>query len=167
MSASRAVVPVTRKQVKAFVREHHRHGPTPPAADVLRVGLVVDGQLVAVAMAGTPSAPALMDGVTLEVTRVAVEGYVRNACSQLYGALWRAAQALGWQRMVTYTRTDESGASLRAVGWIPEARLPARTSTGWENRPGRQAADVPVERIRWRVGTPTCAASQEAVRGAS
>jgi len=144
------LVNVTRAEVKAFVRSHHRHNARPPAADVIRVGLRRDGQLVAVGMAGTPSAPALMDGRTLEVTRLAVEGQVTNACSRLYGALWRAARSLGWTRMVTYTRADESGASLRAAGWTRDADLAARERVGWDNRPGRESSE-PVERVRWVV----------------
>jgi len=50
------------------------------------------------------------------VTRVASDGYV-NACSQAYGALRRAAVALGYVRLVTYSLPDEGGASLRAAGW--------------------------------------------------
>ncbi len=41
----------------------------------------------------------------------------KNACSMLYGAAWRAARALGWLRLVTYTLPEEGGASLRAAGW--------------------------------------------------
>lgn len=37
--------------------------------------------------------------------------------SALYGAAWRAAKALGWRRLITYTLTSESGASLRGAGW--------------------------------------------------
>jgi hypothetical protein len=39
------------------------------------------------------------------------------ACSMLYGAAWRAARALGYRRLVTYTLASEGGASLRAAGW--------------------------------------------------
>lgn len=50
------------------------------------------------------------------MTRLATDG-TRNACSMLYGACWRAARALGWRRLVTYTLPSEGGASLRAAGW--------------------------------------------------
>jgi hypothetical protein len=58
----------------------------------------------------------LMDGWTAEVTRVATDG-TRNACSILYGAAWRAARALGYRKLVTYTLPEEGGASLRGAGW--------------------------------------------------
>jgi len=67
-------------------------------------------------MAGRPIARRLDDGTTLEVTRVATDG-AANACSMLYGALRRAAVALGFVRLVTYTLPEEGGASLRASGW--------------------------------------------------
>jgi hypothetical protein len=35
----------------------------------------------------------------------------------LYGSLRRAALALGFVRLVTYTLPEEGGASLRASGW--------------------------------------------------
>lgn len=47
----------------------------------------------------------------------------------LYGAIWRAAKAMGYLVCITYTQADECGASLRAVGWIKVKDLPARR--GW------------------------------------
>ena len=51
-----------------------------------------------------------------------------NANSCLYGAAWRAAQALGYRRLITYTQEGESGASLRGAGWKVVAERPARGS---------------------------------------
>jgi hypothetical protein len=56
------------------------------------------------------------DGVTVEITRLCTNG-TRNAYSFLYGAATRAAFALGYQRIGTYTLPEEGGASLRAAGW--------------------------------------------------
>jgi hypothetical protein len=44
----------------------------------------------------------------------------------LYGAIWRAARAMGYVRCITYTQADEGGASLRAVGWVRVKDLPPR-----------------------------------------
>ncbi|HBA4330140.1 TPA: hypothetical protein J5G02_005064, partial [Escherichia coli] len=52
----------------------------------------------------------------------------RNANSALYGAVWRAAKAMGYQRCITYTQADESGASLRAAGFVRVKELPPRKS---------------------------------------
>lgn len=41
----------------------------------------------------------------------------QNACSMLYGACARAAQAIGFVRIQTYILESELGTSLRATGW--------------------------------------------------
>lgn len=69
------------------------------------------------------------DGHTVEVIRTATDG-TDNANSMLYGACWRAAKALGYDRLITYTQAGESGASLRAAGWRVVAERPARP--GWD-----------------------------------
>jgi hypothetical protein len=35
----------------------------------------------------------------------------------LYSAAWRAAKALGYKKLITYTLPEEGGASLRASNW--------------------------------------------------
>ena len=35
----------------------------------------------------------------------------------LYAAAWRAAQAMGYRKIITYILDTESGTSLRAAGW--------------------------------------------------
>lgn len=35
----------------------------------------------------------------------------------LYSHSWKAAKALGYKRLITYTLPDEGGASLRASNW--------------------------------------------------
>ncbi|SLB33401.1 XF1762 family protein [Mycobacteroides abscessus] len=69
--------------------------------------------------------------------------------SMLYGAAWRAAKAMGYRRLVTYTLASESGASLRAAGWRVVARRPPRK--GWD-MPGRPRVDTTrhsVQRTLW------------------
>jgi hypothetical protein len=51
---------------------------------------------------------------------------VRNANSMLLGAAWRAARAMGYRTLTTYTQHGESGASLRAVGFTRVAELSPR-----------------------------------------
>jgi hypothetical protein len=70
-----------------------------------------------VAIVGRPVARELAaDDFAAELTRCCTDG-TRNACSMLYSAAWRAARALGYRRLVTYTLASEGGASLRAAGW--------------------------------------------------
>jgi hypothetical protein len=42
---------------------------------------------------------------------------VKNAASKLYGAAWRAAKAMGYKRLITYTLIEEEGTSLKAAGY--------------------------------------------------
>lgn len=144
------LVPLTQRQAAAAISEWHRHN-RPPRGDVIRVGLADDdGQLVAVGCAGRPVARHLDNGLTLEITRVATDG-TRNANSRLYGALCRAALALGYRRVITYTQASESGASLRAAGWRVLAQLPPRR--GWDApRRSRDNSDYQsVQRVLWEV----------------
>jgi hypothetical protein len=109
------LVPVSFREAFAFVEAHHRHHE-PPRGCVFCVGVAREATVVGVAVVGRPVSRMLQDGWTAEVTRVATNG-TRNACSILYGAAWRAARALGYRRLVTYTLPHEGGASLRGAGW--------------------------------------------------
>lgn len=134
------VVPVRQRDARAFVAMWHRH-LAPPAGAVFCLG-VADGDRVlrGVAMVGRPVARHLDDGATLEVNRTATDG-TPNANSMLYGAAWRAARALGWSRLITYTQAGETGASLRAAGWRIIGERAARA--GWDTpaRPRTERAE--------------------------
>jgi hypothetical protein len=131
------LVPVSQAVAEDCVVRWHRH-LDPPVGDIFRVGVATDdGVLVAVGIAGRPTARNLQDGQTIEVTRIAADG-TRNACSMLYGALRRAGFALGYTRVITYTQDDEGGASLRAAGYRVVAQRPPHK--GW-SRPSRPRDD--------------------------
>lgn len=122
-----SIVPVTFREACAFVERLHRHNK-PPRGHKFSIGVRgEDGALAGVAMAGRPVARHFDDGLTLEVNRTCTDG-THNANSILYGAIWRAAKAMGYMRCITYTQHDESGASLRAAGWTRVKDLPARGS---------------------------------------
>jgi hypothetical protein len=116
---------------------------------------MVGGVLVGVGVAAVPVARMLADGRTVEITRIATDGHA-NACSRIYGALCRAAAALGYTRATTTTLATESGASPRAAGFVEVARrAPSEWRRGGEIS-GRYVADlfgnrtVPSEvMIRW------------------
>jgi hypothetical protein len=97
-------------------------------------------RLVGVVIAGHPVARKADDGRTIELVRLTTEGD-RNACSRLYSAACRAAFAMGYLRVITYTLEDEPGSSLRAAGFSEDALLGER-GEDWTNRPGR-AAELP------------------------
>ena len=45
-----------------------------------------------------------------------------NACSILYAAAYRAARAMGYNKVVTYILDTENGTSLKAAGYTCEGR---------------------------------------------
>lgn len=138
------VIPITFREACAFVAQLHRHNK-PPRGHKFSIGLKDGEKLVGVAMAGRPVARHFDDGLTLEVNRTCTDG-TRNANSMLYGAIWRAAKAMGYQRCITYTQADETGASLRAAGWVKVKDLAARK--GW----AESTADAAMKAMRDAVG---------------
>lgn len=127
------LVPIRFRDASDFVGMWHRHHQ-PPVGCKFCIGVADDeGVLRGVAIIGRPVARHLDNGYTLEVTRTATDG-TTNVNSLLYGAAWRAAKALGYSRLITYTQAGETGASLRGAGWRIVAQRPA--NPGW-NRPSR------------------------------
>jgi hypothetical protein len=141
------VVPITLQEANEFVQRLHRHHP-PVRGHKFSLGAERLGELVGVAIIGRPVSRMLQDGRTLEVTRLCTDG-TRNACSFLYGAAARAAFALGYNRIGTYTLPDEGGASLRASGW----RLIGKRGGGSWDVPSRPRVDKhPTQpKLRWEL----------------
>lgn len=109
--------------------------------------------MVGVGMAGNPARVWQGTGRVV-ISRVAVlEGldtvgdHAAPACSMIYGALCRAARALGYRETWTYTLPEESGASLRAAGFRDMGLTRAEE---WD-RPSRSraAAVRPEAKRRW------------------
>ena len=53
------------------------------------------------------------------VTRLCTDG-TKNACSMLYAASARVAEAAGYKRIQTYILETETGGSLKASGWADD-----------------------------------------------
>lgn len=143
---------VSLKDANAYVEALHRHSKPVRghkfSLSAWRMSKEMnDGQMVGVAICGRPIARMLDDGQTIEVLRLCTDGSV-NACSFLYGACRRAAKALGYKRIITYTKADEGGASLRASGFVEKGRTTARA---WDcpSRPRDADHHELSERIRW------------------
>jgi hypothetical protein len=110
-----AITPITIREANQYVRTYHRHhGPVTGAKFALAVS--DESGVRGVALVGRPVARHYDDNWTLEVNRCCTDG-VTNGCSMLYAAAWRAARAMGYRRLITYTLQSESGASLRGAGW--------------------------------------------------
>jgi hypothetical protein len=143
--------PITLREARAFVDLHHRHHRAPQGG-LFAVAVGEAEAVVGVAIIGKPVARFNNDGWTAEVTRVAVvnpctvehdrehpkDGCSHDACSRLYGAAWRAARALGYRRLLTYTLASERGTSLRAAGW----RIVGQTDGGSWSRASRPRVDT-------------------------
>jgi len=143
------IVPVTFRQATSFIAEHHRHH-RPPRGMKFALGISDGCRLVGVATVGRPVARHLDDGSTVEVTRTCTR-QVPNANSKLYGAAWRAARAMGYSRLITYTQQGESGISLRAAGFVRVAELRARPGWHTPSRPRANGKVDHVTRTRWEI----------------
>ena len=131
-----SAVPLTLAEANEFVRRHHRHHKR-CVGHKFSIGVAMGESIVGVAIVGRPVSRHRDDGLTLEVARLCTDG-TRNACSFLYGAAARAAFALGYKRIGTYTMPEEGGASLRASGWKMIAETPGAS---W-SVPSRPRVDV-------------------------
>lgn len=141
--------PTTFREACDFIRKHHRHHK-PPAGCRFVIGVELNGELVGVIVAGRPVSRVLDDGYTLEATRCCTDG-TPHAASKLYAAVRRAAAAMGYKRVITYTLAEETGTSLRAAGWQPEAKSPGG-SWSRPNRP-RQDPNPTGPKVRWGAST--------------
>lgn len=149
------IIPITFKKACEFVTSLHRHNKA-PRGHKFSIGLVnEEKQLVGVAMAGRPVSRHFDNGLTLEVNRTCTDG-TKNANSMLYGAIWRAAKAMGYVRCITYTQSEETGASLRAAGWVKVREIKARkswaeSSTGEYAKMRDPIGNGGVERVLWEI----------------
>ena len=110
------IVPISLRTANAYVAKQHRHHK-PVTGHKFSIGCTnAQNVLVGVAIVGRPVSRYLDDGQTLAVNRLCTDG-TKNACSMLYAAAWRAAQAMGYRKIITYILDTESGTSLSAAGW--------------------------------------------------
>jgi hypothetical protein len=139
------IIPCSLADANAMVSQYHRHHkPTPGAKFCLGI---TDGESVrGVAIIGRPVSRILDDGWTLEVNRCCTDG-VRNGCSMLYSAAWRAVRALGYRRLITYTMEQEGGASLRGAGW---KLIGAAGGGSWNSKSRPRVDSHPLqEKLKW------------------
>ena len=130
------LVPLTLAEARRYVADHHRHNE-PPVGHRFSIGLRRGDVLVGVVIAGHPVARKADDGRTLELVRLTTEGD-RNACSRLYAAACRAAEAMGYRKVITYTLAEEPGSSLRAAGFHEDGRTEGHE--GWKHGDGARNA---------------------------
>jgi len=143
------VVPCERDEANAFVMQHHRHLGEVPGH---RFSLAVsdpDGKVRGVAIVGRPIGRYDEDGWTVQVLRSATDG-CPNAPSALSGACRRAAFALGYRRVLTFTLKSESGVSLRASGFVLVGEAGKPDGAGWSSASRPRVDKAPRQRkLRW------------------
>lgn len=144
---SLSLAPISIGDAREWIDRTHRHHKAPLSA-LFAIGVARDGEIVGVATVGRPVARGNQDGWTAEVTRVAVLDDVPNACSMLYGACWRAARAMGYRKLITYTLVTEPGTSLKAAGWKVVGEVKGRS---W-HRDARPRVDKHplIDKVRWQ-----------------
>ena len=128
--------PITYAEACEYIRLHHRHHD-PPQGHKFSIACKSGDRIVGVVTVGRPVARHLDDTWTAELTRCCTDG-TPNASSKLYAAAWRAARAMGYKRLITYTLASESGTSIRAAGWRV---LNSTAGGGTWNRPDRPRVD--------------------------
>jgi hypothetical protein len=140
------LAPITVSAARRQVKDWHRHLPELQGG-LFAVQVVDDtnGDCVGVGIAGNPSRVWQNSG-RIVITRVATVG-AGNACSAIYGSLARAAKALGYKEIWTYTLAEEPGTSLRAAGFMDMGM----TDGGEWSRPSRSRAPAirPEPKRRW------------------
>lgn len=129
--AKATIVPCTVKAAMRWVREVHRHLPELQGG-LFAAAVEIENEIAGVGIAGNPCR-VWQTQRKIYLSRIATVGR-ENACSALYGALCRAAKALGYREAWTYTLPEEDGTSLRAAGFIDMGM----TKGGSYDRPCRE-----------------------------
>lgn len=143
--------PITLREASAYIDKHHRHNAG-PAFHKFSVCLRVPGEPepMGVAVASIPKARHQMDGKTLEINRCCTDPRYADVCSRLYASMIRIGREMGYCRFLTYTLPEESGSSLRAVGFQPDGAVKLSAS-GWDcpSRPRDVGKSSVREKLRW------------------
>jgi hypothetical protein len=147
--------PLTRSEARGAVAAFHSHHK-PHVQQILSIGYErEDGLITCACVVERPKARTMCDGVTWEVSRLAIGPEAPSyAASRLLGAVTRAAKALGIRRMISYTRADEPGTCYKASNWeqVAHVRGEPWTHGNKKNRwlPGFYVPSTEVvPRVRW------------------
>ena len=116
MSEDMMAVPLSLRRANELVTSLHRHHQ-PVRFHLFSIGAEKDGGLCAAAIVLRPvNQNTTASAFIAEVSRLASDG-TKNACSFLLSRCAKAAFAMGYFAIQTYTLPEETGASLRAAGW--------------------------------------------------
>lgn len=107
------IVPVSLREANEFLAKYSRQY-RPMRGCKFSVGCAVDERLVGAVIAGRVRE----DAQALQIDRIYTTGG-RAAYGMLYGAAARAAQALGYWRVIAFLPEGKPDSALRAAGWQP------------------------------------------------
>lgn len=105
------IVPASLQETNDYLAGHIRQY-RPMHGCKFSVGCALDGELVGAAIVGR----CRDDSQALQIDRIYTTGG-RTAYGMLYGAAARAAQALGYWRIIAFLPADRPDSALRAAGW--------------------------------------------------
>ena len=147
-----SIVPITIGDARKWIERHHSHHHA-PLGGLCAVAIAEDGRVCCVGMLSHPVARKLHEKRTIaEINRVASDGTAPHAASKAIGALSRAAIALGYRRLVSYTLLGEAGTSYRAAGWWPTSKNDGGDwSVATRKYVGKKAVQ-PGAKVRWEFG---------------
>ncbi len=153
------IVPCSLRKANDFVECYHRHNlRTSRDGGKFAVAVASSSAIVGVAIVGNPLSATLMDGFTAEVLRACVlPDAPRNCNSLLYGACRRIWFEMGGRKILTYTLTEESGASIRGAGWTLADTIKGHDTATWgksDHLRRREQAILGVSKRRWESINP-------------
>ena len=140
------IQPCELRDANSLIASIHRHHK-PVQGHRFSLKAVADSGIVGVAVCGRPVARLTDASTVIEITRVATDG-TPNACSMLYAACRRAAQALGYRKVQTFILEKEREFPLKRqvfdlrrcrlveTGLALVSRADGRTSRNVQSRSG-------------------------------
>jgi hypothetical protein len=151
--------PITIKQANEFVEKHHRHHrPTTRNSGKWAISVIdkASERLVGVAITGNPVSASFMDGYTLEITRLCIlEDAPKGTASFLISKCSNIWRQIGGKRILTYTLSHESGASLKGAGWEKVGEVEPHNN--WKNKSNMDGKErdlleiYQLKKYRWQV----------------
>ena len=135
------LVPLSLREANDFLAKHSR-SYRPMRGCKFCVGCALDGELAGAAIAGR----CREDGQAVQIDRIYATGG-RTAYGMLYGAAARAAQALGYWRIIAFLPEGRPDSALRAAGWVRAD--PVDTNRKWASKTLRYERLL-ITRRRWR-----------------
>jgi hypothetical protein len=140
------IAPCELEEANKFVENLHRHS-NPVVGHRFSICVYDESDRVrGVAIVGRTIARRLQNRWTIEILRVCTDG-CPNSCSILYSSCYKIGTAMGYKRFITYTKSDESGISLKAIGWKIKEFIKGR-SWNVPSRPREDKHEIS-DRYRW------------------